>query len=157
VVLDNTLWCWGSNFFGELGLGTKSGGPKKSPVQVKAPHGTNVAEVTAGWRYTCIRKMDRTVWCWGDNGHGQLGNKEDDPLKANPVQVTSLGIDTVQLVAGTWHTCARKGDHTLWCWGWNQYGQLGDGTKEGEGDLCAADASRNCRLTPVRARVTCLP
>ncbi|MBI4700423.1 MAG: hypothetical protein HY744_04520 [Deltaproteobacteria bacterium] len=139
------LWCWGNNAGGQLGSGTVL--PELSPVPVTAL-GASVVEVSAGYNHTCARKGDGTLWCWGSNGSGQLGDgttKGQDCsgwCNALPVQVTALGTAVVEVSAGYNHTCARKQSGTVWCWGKNQLGQLGDGT--------TID-----RPTPVQAHLTC--
>ncbi len=123
---DGTLWCWGENTDGQAGDGTKE--DKQSPVQVAAL-GTSVAGVAAARDHTCARKGDGTVWCWGSNSSGRLGDgTTTDSL--SPVPVTALGGGVVDVRATGGYTCARKGDGTLWCWGGNDVGQLGDGSKE---------------------------
>jgi len=85
-------------------------------------------QLALGGLHTCARKHDGTLWCWGDNGSGQLG---DGTMvgKSSPGQVTSLGAAVVEVALGSSHTCARKQDGTLWWWGINGSGELGDGTK----------------------------
>jgi alpha-tubulin suppressor-like RCC1 family protein len=116
---DGTLWCWGSNVAGQLGDG--SGSNHSSPVQITAL-GTGVAQIAMASGRACARKSDGTLWCWGAGpvGDGSTANK------ATPVQVTSLGTSVAQVAVGDSHICARKNDGTLWCWGQNGYGQLGD-------------------------------
>lgn len=124
---DNTLWCWGSNNGGRLGDGTTT--RRTSPVQVSAL-GASVVDVSCGSAQTCARKIDGTLWCWGSNNLGAVGDgTTTDAL--SPVQVTALGPDVAEVAAGFGFTCARKTDGTLWCWGKNVSGQLGDGTKVG--------------------------
>ena len=86
----------------------------------------DVAQVAAGLLHVCALKADGTLWCWGANGYGQLGDATLDD-KAAPVPVTALGSDVVQVTAGDNATCALKRDGTLWCWGANRSGQLGNG------------------------------
>jgi alpha-tubulin suppressor-like RCC1 family protein len=119
-----TVWCWGVNGLGQLGDGTTTDSPV--PVQVGG-HTADWASVTAGWAHTCAIKTDHTLWCWGDNGFGQLG---DGTTTASPVQVQVSGhtADWATVSDGLSHTCAEKTDGTVWCWGWNIDGQLGDGT-----------------------------
>jgi alpha-tubulin suppressor-like RCC1 family protein len=119
---DGTLWCWGSDVFGQIGDGSTTS--PKSMVQV-ASLGSSVAQVAAGANHTCARKTDGTLWCWGSNGSGQLGDGTTTQ-RTTPVQVTSLGTSVASVAAGAAHTCARKTDGTLWCWGLNSLGQIGD-------------------------------
>jgi alpha-tubulin suppressor-like RCC1 family protein len=98
-------------------------------VQVTAL-GNTVAEVATGDHHSCARKDDGTLWCWGTNDDGELGDgtKTAHPT---PVQVTALGNAVAGVAAGFAHTCAIKNDGTLWCWGRNDRGQLGNGTTIG--------------------------
>lgn len=85
--------------------------------------------VTRGYRHTCVRDGDGAVWCWGDNGYGQLGDGTRSP-HAVPARVTGLGAATA-IAAGDNFTCALIGSPgTVSCWGDNGYGQLGDGTHD---------------------------
>ena len=119
-----TVWCWGVNSSGQLGDGTTTDSPV--PVQVSG-HATDWAAVTANWAHTCAIKTGHTMWCWGDNGFGQLGDgtTTNSPV---PVQVSGHTPDWATVSDGLGHTCAEKTEGTVWCWGWNIDGQLGDGT-----------------------------
>lgn len=86
-----------------------------------------VVEVKAGGQTSCARRSDGTVWCWGNNQSGQLGDGTTVE-RAAPVQVQGL-TGAVGLSVGSGYGCAVKGDGTVWCWGSNESGQLGDGTK----------------------------
>jgi alpha-tubulin suppressor-like RCC1 family protein len=121
---DGTLWCWGSGSNGQLGDGTALN--RTLPVQVTVL-GTSAVSVVGGGSHTCARKSDGTLWCWGWNAYGQVG---DGTLvnKPSPVQVTALGTTTAGIAGGPLHTCAFKTDGTLYCWGYNQYGAVGDGS-----------------------------
>ena len=118
---DGTLWCWGAGF-----LGDGSGAGSLTPIPVTAL-GSGVAEVATGNGAACARKGDGTLWCWGDNTFGVLGNGTDT-ASLIPAQVTALGNDVAGVAMGDLFACARKTDGTLWCWGTNDKGQLGDGT-----------------------------
>jgi alpha-tubulin suppressor-like RCC1 family protein len=122
---DGTLWCWGFNVTGQLGDGTAT--DRLTPIQVSAL-GTTVTEVSAGAEHTCARRTGSTLWCWGRNHFGQVGDGTFAD-RAAPVQVAALEASVAQSSAGYSHTCARKTDGTLWCWGANFSGQLGDGTE----------------------------
>jgi len=79
-----------------------------------------------GGHHTCVLKSDGTLWCWGNNGYGQLGDNTTTS-RITPVQVVNL-TNVVSIATGNAHSCALKSDGTVWCWGYNYYGQLGDGT-----------------------------
>ncbi len=120
---DGTLWCWGDNERGQLGVGSAT--DKLLPVQVNAL-GNDVAEVALGEFHSCARKSDGTVWCWGDNERGQLGDGSDLD-KSVPVLVGALGNDVVSIGLGVRHSCALKSVGSVYCWGDNEYGQLAQG------------------------------
>ncbi len=125
-----TVRCWGSNLDGQLGQGTQDGAVHMKPLVV--PNLGGVVEVRAGTGNTCARMSDGSVRCWGNNKFGQLGDGTTVP-KYSPTLVPALtGVAALALPnsdgnLGT-HTCALKTDGTVWCWGSNQYGELGDGT-----------------------------
>jgi alpha-tubulin suppressor-like RCC1 family protein len=83
--------------------------------------------VAAGGSHTCASKTDGSLWCWGGNGGGQLGDGTTTD-KPSPIQVNALGMAVAAVAAGSAHTGALKTDGSLWCWGGNTWGQLGDGT-----------------------------
>jgi len=112
-LFDGSVRCWGANDSGQLGNGTAS--DSATPVPVPSL-GTDVAEVSAGDLSTCARKTDGTLWCWGNNVSGQLGDGTTDSAFV-PVQVASLGNQVAEVSAGDLFACARKTDGTLWCWG----------------------------------------
>jgi alpha-tubulin suppressor-like RCC1 family protein len=119
---DDTLWCWGSNYSGELGDGTTTA--RTSPVRVGDV--ATWASIDAGTSYNCAVRADGTLWCWGNNFRGQLGDGTTTSRTA-PVRV---GDSTAwaSVSAGDSHTCATRTDGTLWCWGFNRFAQLGVGT-----------------------------
>ncbi len=134
--------CWGSNERGQLGDGVASHGAtcegvdcSRVPVRVHNLS-ANVQQVAAADQYACALRGDGTVWCWGANDTGQLG--DGTTIDRNvPVQVS--GLTTVSRIsAGSGFACAIRQDRSVWCWGANAAGQLGDGT--------TVD-----RTTPVRA------
>ena len=119
---DGTTWCWGQNYYGQLGDGSLTN--SSTPVQVLGL--TDVSAISGGHRHTCAIKTDKTAWCWGCNEYGQLGNGTNDDTNT-PVQVLNI-VDISAISNGRSHTCAIKTDKTAWCWGRNQCGTLGDGT-----------------------------
>ena len=124
VKTDGTLWGWGSNTSGQLGDNT--GTSRSSPVQTVA-FGTNWKQVSAGYKYTAAIKTDGTLWTWGDNSFGQLGNNTITN-RSSPVQTVTFGTNWKQAAIGIYSMSAVKLDGTLWGWGWNITGELGDNT-----------------------------
>ena len=120
IKIDGTLWAWGWNSTGRLGLGNSV--ETNTPTRVGTE--TNWSSVSAG-SHTMAIKNNGTLWAWGDNSAGQLGlgNFED---RNTPTQVgTETNWSSVS--AGSAYTMAIKSDGTLWAWGWNNTGQLGLG------------------------------
>jgi alpha-tubulin suppressor-like RCC1 family protein len=125
VKKDGTLWCWGNNSMTQLGEGPTDFSPV--PLQVTAL-GATVAQVAAGNAHTCAVTQAGELYCWGANSAGQLGNGETGSVVWPPAKVAALGNDVTAVFAAPSFTCARTKDATLWCWGQNSFGQLGDGT-----------------------------
>ena len=115
-----TVWCWGDNSSGQLGYE----GSGLIPHQVTGL--TDVIRVAAGQDFNCALQRNQTVWCWGDNQYGSLGNgKNLDSMI--PVQVSGLDNIAQLSTSGSGGTvCALDSSGLAWCWGDNQYGQLGD-------------------------------
>ena len=125
IKTDGTLWLWGENNTGALGDDTID--DKSSPVQTVAG-GTNWKQVASGRYHTAAIKTDGTLWGWGDNYTGRLGDNTDAD-KSSPVQTVAGGTNWKQVASGRYHTAAIKTDGTLWLWGSNYYGALGDNTR----------------------------
>jgi len=121
---DATAICWGVNLKGQVGDGTNSGpGTPVNPVQGL----TGVVEVAAGRQHSCARLNDGSAICWGDNARGQLGDSTILERHYPLLPVKNI-TGVLQVVAGGDHSCALLGDHTVVCWGSNDWGELGDGT-----------------------------
>jgi alpha-tubulin suppressor-like RCC1 family protein len=120
---DMTVWAWGCNRYGQLGDGTLT--DSAIPLQVSGLD--QVVAVAGGADHSLALKRDGTVWAWGLNSAGQLGIGTPDTNKVTPVQIPGLsGVTAID--AGYDHSLALKSDGTVWAWGYNAYGQLGDGT-----------------------------
>jgi alpha-tubulin suppressor-like RCC1 family protein/fibronectin type 3 domain-containing protein len=117
-----SLWCWGVNGYGQLGVGSS-----QSSVPVQVGNDTHWSSLAVGWNYTCALKTSGTAWCWGDNNSGQLGTGTAGSQRYAPTQV-GTATNWASLESGGSHTCGVKTDGTVWCWGSNFSGQLGDGT-----------------------------
>jgi alpha-tubulin suppressor-like RCC1 family protein len=123
VKIDGTLWTWGSGGYGQLGNNTII--DRSSPVQVGAV--TTWNRLSIGFRTGLAVNEAGTLWSWGDNSFGQLG-KQDTILRSSPIQVGSDTNWSTQLAAGYLVSFAIKTNGTLWGWGYNNYGQIGDTT-----------------------------
>lgn len=121
---DGTLWMWGIGINGQLGDNTFLN--RSSPVQTIAG-GTNWKQVSCGQIHTAAIKTDGTLWIWGDNTNGALGDNTTTN-RSSPVQTITIGTNWKQISCGLYNTSAIKTDGTLWVWGQNDNGQLGDNT-----------------------------
>jgi len=122
VKTGGTLWAFGDNDFGELGLGNTT--DRSSPTQVGAL--TNWSKVATGRKHSAAIKTDGTLWTWGRNNYGQLGDSATPYYRSSPRQVGS-GTNWSSVSGGTYFTVAVKTDGTLWSWGRNSSGELGLG------------------------------
>jgi RHS repeat-associated protein len=117
---DGTVWTWGYNKHGQLGLGNTTN--QTTPHQV--PGLTGVEQITVGGDNTYALKPDGTVWAWGDNSYKQLGNTSIHGQSTSPVQVNISGVASIS--AGATHVLALKTDGTAWGWGNDNSYELGD-------------------------------
>ena len=124
IKIDGTLWVWGRNIYGRIGDNTTA--DRSSPVQTIAG-GTNWSKVACGYFHTAAIKTDGTLWTWGDGQFGELGNNSGGG-RNSPGQMVTFGSNWTKLACGKHHTAAIKTDGTLWVWGLNNSGQLGDNT-----------------------------
>jgi alpha-tubulin suppressor-like RCC1 family protein len=125
IKTDGTLWTWGRNINGQLGDNTTT--DRSTPVTTFAG-GTNWKQVTGGGFHTAAIKTDGTLWTWGSNGDGQLGDNTLGTVICTPVTTFAGGTNWKQVTGGGYHTVAIKTDGTLWTWGRNTSGQLGNNT-----------------------------
>ena len=123
---NGTLWAWGYNGYGVLGINTSTTS-YSSPVQVGAL--SNWTQISTGEAHVAAIKTDGTLWTWGLNNNGQLGLNTSTSSYSSPVQVGSLS-NWAQLSCGYYHIMAVQSNGTLWTWGNNSYGQLGLNTSQ---------------------------
>ncbi|MCH7781217.1 MAG: hypothetical protein IH848_10245, partial [Acidobacteria bacterium] len=119
--------CWGDNSYGQLGDGTTT--DRTTPVNVFGL-GSGVTAIAAGGFHTCALKAGGSLVCWGRNVYGQVGDgaSGEPNFRTTPTAVVGMGSGVAAVATGTFHTCARTTGGAVKCWGWNFYGQIGDGT-----------------------------
>jgi alpha-tubulin suppressor-like RCC1 family protein len=128
---NGSRWAWGDNFYGQLGTPTNTGTHTANPTPAQV--GTaSYTQLAAGYDFDLALRQDGTLWAWGRNTSGQLGNSTGigtDDATPTPTQV---GADLyTQLAAGAQHSLALRTNGSLWAWGNNFYGQLGNTTNTG--------------------------
>ncbi len=145
---DGTVKCWGSGNFGSLGLddtttrGDSAGEMGDNLPTVDLGTGRTATAISAGSNYTCALLDDGTVKCWGRNSTGQLGlgntqDRGDEPGEMGdnlPAVNLGTGRTATAISAGLTHTCALLDNDAVKCWGYNGYGQLGQGNTTQRGD-----------------------
>lgn len=133
---DGDVWCLGDNSFGQLGNGescegTDAGCPNwrfpDSPVNPVEIPDTPVIALSSGGKHSCALTESGAVFCWGSNSSGQIGLGPSSNREPSPVLVPGLESDVVEIACGLRHTCARKNDGTVLCFGDNENGELGNG------------------------------
>jgi alpha-tubulin suppressor-like RCC1 family protein len=124
---DGTVSCWGDDTVGQLGDGSAADGLPRRPTAVFGLIG--VRAVTARWRHACAVRDDETLWCWGYNNDGQLGDGSRVDQR-QPVRVAGLTTVTAAGV-GNSHSCAATRASGLYCWGSNGSGQLAQSSDAG--------------------------
>jgi alpha-tubulin suppressor-like RCC1 family protein len=125
---DGSVVCWGDNTYGQLGDATMTS--RSSP-------GSNVqglsdaAALFAAFYQSCVIRRDGTVYCWGLNSHGELGdgtmtNKSMATKTKTMTNTVALGIGGYNTIGPLTHACAVGSDGSVWCWGDDAFGELGD-------------------------------
>ena len=136
---DGTIWAWGINFNGQLGPagGNTDFSPHPNAVQVTGLPG-GMTNIAGGNTFCLALASDGTIWSWGNNSSSQLGHGSGSFVTPTPGQIPNFG-NVISISAGLHHSVALKSDGSVWGWGLNSEGELGDGT------------TNTVRLIPVRA------
>ena len=140
LTTQNRAYCWGSNEYGQLGDGTRTG--RRTPVAVVG--GLSLTQAVAGVSHTCAVTTGHQAYCWGDNFTGAVGDGTET-VRLTPVAVVGgILFSGVSPGAGH-HTCGHATSNRIYCWGHNAYGQLGRGTDQGP-EIC--DGQLPCGKKP---------
>jgi alpha-tubulin suppressor-like RCC1 family protein len=129
---DDSLWCWGYNDSGQIGVGDLV--DRETPVRPGCDSGQSACfddwqTVALGSFHTCGIRLDGSLWCWGGNANSQLGVGTTGTNERAPLPV-GQARDWTAVAAGYQHTCAIRNDGSLWCWGYGELGQLGNGARD---------------------------
>ncbi|MGY8692517.1 MAG: RCC1 domain-containing protein, partial [Candidatus Poseidoniales archaeon] len=125
IMINNSLYCWGFNSGGQLGNGNYDNFNLPNPVPLSENQIPSIIE--SGFHHTCSVLDEGNVICWGDNAKGQLGDgTNDNRIIADEVDIP-IGRSALSISVGQRHSCAILDDATLYCWGYNSNGQLGNG------------------------------
>ncbi len=129
---DNTVWSWGDNHFGQLGVGDQVGTYLPVKVQNTTNNGnlSGISSISAGHDFVIALTDNDTVLAWGNNNFGQIGNTAiaTSSFATLPTDVSVLS-NIINIDAGGYHAIALRNDNTIWTWGSNNLGQLGQGTE----------------------------
>jgi alpha-tubulin suppressor-like RCC1 family protein len=117
------VWCWGSKESGAIGDGGVASHAKAVPVTAMGGGPiSDAADLSLNGGHACYRSTSNQIWCWGENGHGEVGDGTK-VSRPNPFHV----LDATSIAAGRNHTCATNSDGTVSCWGAGYQGRLGNG------------------------------
>ena len=158
LLSSGTVECWGDNYGGDLGNGTTT--DSLTPVQVSGI--TSATAISTSDAHTCALLSSGMVECWGRNSDGELGNGTTTTIPpygiTTPVQVSGITNATAIGTGGAMegeHTCALLSDGTVECWGYNAWGQLGNGTTDSSSSPVQVSGITNVRAIGVGSRHTC--
>ena len=127
LAANGAAYCWGNNWYGQLGIDTADVNQHATPDLVVGGH--TFQQISAGFRHVCALDTDGVAWCWGAPSEGSLGNAALTEYPDNPQQVTTT-LRFTQLDVGANTSCAVAESGDIWCWGNNGYGQLGNNSTD---------------------------
>ncbi len=128
LTVNGEAYCWGDNEDGQLGDGTTNDSHENGPQAVIG--GLRFASINPGESHTCALTAKGRAYCWGYNVDGQLGDGTTNDSDENGPQAVIGGLKFASVRGGESHTCALTARGKAYCWGYNNDGQLGDGTTD---------------------------
>ena len=121
ITVDRNVMCWGENWNGQLG--DSSNADRNSPVEVSVPSNSSAISLDSGAFHSCLGMNDGSMFCWGYNAHGQLGNGgTSDSNSPLPSSLSSEQL-LMEIEVGLFHSCGLFDSGEVACWGDNSYGQ----------------------------------
>jgi len=157
LMSDNSIWCWGDNSEGQLGIGSEVG-ETHLPTNTTLPFGRTAISVSSGSNFNCAILDDGSGVCWGDNSEGQIGDGTNEDRNV-PTQISSLPLNRTLVAIGTGSgtACAILDDGSVMCWGDNSDGEFGDGstTSSNEPTLTSLPPGRTAISIDVGSDHTC--
>jgi alpha-tubulin suppressor-like RCC1 family protein len=127
LAAGGAAYCWGFNYYGELGNGTTTTSPQlPTPLPGAVLGGLTFSAISGGYWATCAIATNGAGYCWGQNVSGLFGNGSGTN-SLTPVPGAN-GLILAAVAQGDQHTCGLTAGGIAYCWGWNHYGQLGNGT-----------------------------
>jgi alpha-tubulin suppressor-like RCC1 family protein len=152
ITTANRAYCWGDNQDGELGDGTTT--PRVTPTAVAGTR--SFRQISSGPHHTCGVTTSDIALCWGSNEFGKLGNGLAAFQQLKPVRVAG-GLLFRQVIAGGLHSCGSTTDNRGYCWGANNSGQLGNGTRTGSFRPVAVAGGIQFRMVVAAGGIVLIP
>jgi alpha-tubulin suppressor-like RCC1 family protein len=140
-----SLYVWGHNSYGQLGNGSTNSSSTPSLLSVD---GKTITEVAAGADHTLALASDHTVYSWGYNYYGQLGNG-GTTNSSTPIQVSGLPADVTKIAAGAYFSIAIDGSGNVWAWGDNRHGEIGNNNTSTSGVSTPTQVLESDGVTPL--------
>jgi len=160
IMINGSTKCWGEDWNGQVGHGVNWGW-HDTPYPTTWPAGRTATQISMGGHHSCAIMDDLSLWCWGDNSYGQIGNGGSNGASdvTTPEEINLPGgRGAISITAGWHHTCAILDDNSGWCWGENDAGQLGDGTNVSKNlptEVSALPSNHTLVALSVATKTTC--
>ena len=154
ITIERDVMCWGENWNGQLG--DSSNVDRNSPVEVSVPSNSSAVSIDSGAFHSCVGMNDGSMFCWGYNAHGQLGNGGSSDSNSPLPSSLSSDLLLMEIEVGLFHSCGLFDSGEVACWGDNSNGQLGDGTQIAHSTPEVIMLSTNATSISVGHRHTCV-
>ena len=153
ILDDGSMYCWGRQYKGNMGQNpSPTDGGQATPLEVMLPKNLRVISMDIGARHGCAALSDNSLYCWGQNHHGQVGVGYQSTTDVNEIINLPQKLDIqnyppiVDISVNYQNSCALHDDGSLTCWGENFAGQVGEGTTN---DISSPTLTWPCSILPV--------